>query len=951
MTGASPSAGWATARAGSIAGRAAELGLAALVVGAPLLVGGVPRRAAALAGVVAFGVALAALAERALHGCADGARQALWPMARGHRRLLILGTASLAVATLGLVPLPSGVLAAVSPSTARLLDQVSGAAAPGGAVSAVSPAAWRPLSLAPADSIAALLRLAAVLAVAATVASTGSLGERRLGARAPRTAVRALALVASSATLVAALALLQQATWNGRIGWMFTPADWAGRPPDSMRASGPFVNPDHFAAFAWLGVVAGAALVTQARFATNSFTRRMRDALSLGGAAAVVACGVGVVASGSRTAAAAALGAGAAWAWWAARWRAARRAPRAAPGEDGRRVRARRVAIVGLALASVALVTWSTSRNARSLADRWVTAVRSGSASDAWSARTAVWSGTAAMIEAFPAGVGLGVWPTLHPLFSKPPAHAWSWRHAHSEPLELLAEVGLVGALVFAVSLVAAVCAVLQRRRDEPPHELAELTRQVLVIGLAGTALQACLDFPLRAPACALALAVLVGAGLRRRGDPAPSRVGAGPAVPGARRGALLARSAVAVLASFVAAVGLAGSLADVSSRFAGLRLGPVSASDELEVARASLAAAGGPAALSAERAASLAASFRRAVAASPARAEAHHAVAVTTPEPVEAAHELALAATLAPWSALYQDQLAMLALAHGDDERARAHVTRALRADPDLERHPYLAHGAGAGIGAALADAVEAGLTRAFGEDPDPRLAGSNLARFHEQRGAPAAQGRTLLALSEIDPGERRWLVGAVGAFRRAGDAVHAASAEERLLASAGDDRVGAEIALALEVYVPLGELERAAAIVDAAERRDGPRGALDVARGRIALARRDSAGAVAAFERAVDRMPASAEAALLLASALRAERRSGESLAAYRRALDLGADTPTAWAAIGELHELRREYHRAAEAYRVVLGKLPNDRRIHDALARVERVARGASDAGSAS
>lgn len=937
------------AAASAIAGRVAAIGFAALMVLTPLALGGVPRPAAALAGVVAFAVALAVLAERALAVRGACMRLAAWPLAREHRLLLALVLGALVIAGLALVPLPRGVLAVLAPSTARLLDEVCGVAAPGVTSSCGSPASWHPLSLAPADSIAALVRLLAVLAVMGAVSSSGSFGERGGGARSPRPAALVLTLVALAATITSTLALVQQATWNGRIWWMLTPTDWAGQVPDGARASGPFVNPDHFAAFAWLGAVAGAALVVQARFATNRFTPRMRDVLSVGGAAAVVTCGLGVVASGCRTATAAALAVAVLWLWLARRWRAMDRGTSAAdlargqPAHEARR--ARRWVLQAVVLAALAALAWLGSRNTRTLTDRWVTVFLGGFGGAAFSARTAVWSGTAAMIEAFPMGVGLGAWPVLHSLFVRPPAHGWSWRHAHSEPLELVAEVGLLGGLVFAAALIQAGRAVLRRHRDEPPHELSDRARWVLVVGLAGTALHACVDFPLRAPACALALAALVGAGLRRRGDLTVDRVAVGASAPRERRAARWAWTSAGVVAALVLAAGLASSLAELSPRFSRLRLGPARAEVALGLARAGLSAVGGPAALPVEQAETVAAAFRGALAASPASAEAHHGVAVTTPDALEAARELAIAATLAPWNALYQDQLAMLELARGDDERARYHVARAVRAAPELERHPYLARGGAAGLGTALADAVEAGLTRAFHEGTDPRLAGSSLARFHEQRGAPAAQGEALMALSEVDPGERRWLLGAVRAFRHAGEQARADAAEARLLDAAGGDRVAAEIALALDVYVPLGSLDRATAIVDLAERREGPRGSLELARGRIALARHDGTAAVSAFQRGVERMPGSTEAALLLASALRAEHRSSESLVAYRRALDLGADTPAVWAAIGDLHELRREYRQAVEAYRAVLRDLPDDRRIHDALTRAERRARGES------
>src|SRR6202050_5341962 len=49
---------------------------------------------------------------------------------------------------------------------------------------------------------------------------------------------------------IATIGLIQQATWNGRILWFFVPLDWGAPMLDMVpRASGPFVDPDHFAGF------------------------------------------------------------------------------------------------------------------------------------------------------------------------------------------------------------------------------------------------------------------------------------------------------------------------------------------------------------------------------------------------------------------------------------------------------------------------------------------------------------------------------------------------------------------------------------------------------------------------------------------------------------------------------------------------------------------------------
>jgi len=60
-----------------------------------------------------------------------------------------------------------------------------------------------------------------------------------------------LIAILAAGTLVAVVGLAQWATWNGKILWVMVPYDWGA--PDlgvaARRASGPFVNPDHFAGY------------------------------------------------------------------------------------------------------------------------------------------------------------------------------------------------------------------------------------------------------------------------------------------------------------------------------------------------------------------------------------------------------------------------------------------------------------------------------------------------------------------------------------------------------------------------------------------------------------------------------------------------------------------------------------------------------------------------------
>ena len=67
-------------------------------------------------------------------------------------------------------------------------------------------------------------------------------------------------LILATGFLVAFLGLMNWASWNGKILWFFVPLDWEGpHLAFALRATGPFVNPDHFANY--LAMVLPVALV------------------------------------------------------------------------------------------------------------------------------------------------------------------------------------------------------------------------------------------------------------------------------------------------------------------------------------------------------------------------------------------------------------------------------------------------------------------------------------------------------------------------------------------------------------------------------------------------------------------------------------------------------------------------------------------------------------------
>ena len=89
-------------------------------------------------------------------------------------------------------------------------------------------------------------------------------------------------------------------------------------------------------------------------------------------------------------------------------------------------------------------------------------------------------------------------------------------RYAHSGPLQLLAETGLLGGLLGAAALVVVARALWQRRSSLLPSDC------VLAGGAAACLLRACIDYDLQIAQSASVFAVLIGL-LIARADPAPA--------------------------------------------------------------------------------------------------------------------------------------------------------------------------------------------------------------------------------------------------------------------------------------------------------------------------------------------------------------------------------------------------------------------------------------------
>ena len=124
----------------------------------------------------------------------------------------------------------------------------------------------------------------------------------------------------------------------------------------------------------------------------------------------------------------------------------------------------------------------------------------------------AAWEGSYALFRSSPVvGIGLGGLVDNLPRFLPAPIQE-TFHHSHNEILEVLADGGLVYAVVIGTGLIVYFGSTLPawlKRRDS----LARGLGLGCLAGAAAVLLQSLVEFPLRVPANALYLSVIMGMG------------------------------------------------------------------------------------------------------------------------------------------------------------------------------------------------------------------------------------------------------------------------------------------------------------------------------------------------------------------------------------------------------------------------------------------------------
>jgi tetratricopeptide (TPR) repeat protein/O-antigen ligase len=740
---------------------------------------------------------------------------------------------------------------------------------------------WKPLAIAPAVTFASLIELLACGAIFFIVLAfpAGFPGaEREANARFINSIVTGVIAIA---TALALLAIAERASWNGKILWTFVPNDWGVPQLENVRASGPFVNPDHFADFLAMALpLAVVGSVFPLYSARGRRDRRMECMI------AAFVIGAALVLSLSRAGWIAAIlgitvGLGTSF----------RRAPDRAP-RFLRLHRQRAVPIVvGAIGAGFALLLFVLGPAARSAASARLETVAGISGQFAY--KEIAWRDTIPMILNFPLfGVGLGCWPELFPHFHEPPWLEFFYRQPENDYIQLLAETGLAGA-----TLALSFAAVLAARMRSAARGLSERHWPMaagLGGGVAAVLFHEIFDFSLHTTANAVFFSVILAAFARlvltHRDDAArkPRTVAEPSAMTWIGSGALAAFAAAMIVAAIIQA--------------------PANYPYDIGRPRTFGAA-------------------ERIVAAHPAVASAHLALAALMPEGAPLAQresQLRAAVWLDPNDPLARDLYARSLLLSGDKSKALHEITLSVADSPATDTHFYLASRMIPWLLPEEQKAISSGYRRAIASGYGGAVPA--LATFYGALGRYAEAGRLAeqAARAASDDTERQNdLVEAGRDYAHALDYREAAN-DIRAAIAIDPARTDPYRALIEAVMGPQGDIKGAQELINAAENAGADPVTLEYALADAANQAGDMNAAEQALADAVKADP-SFGPTMRLGGFYMDERKFDQATLAYQRAVNINPDSAEAYFMLAQAEQGDFDYASADRDYAHAVALAP--------------------------
>ncbi len=359
---------------------------------------------------------------------------------------------------------------------------------------------WRSLSLSPPLGIASALKLVAAFGLFAIVALYPVAREASNSDEDPMTRLL-VSVILISGFAVAAIGIVQQVTWNGKVLWFFIPLDWGQVGLSGSRMIGSFINPDHFAAYLAMTVPLFMSRAWTALAGDDGNDREGTAAILCSAALVVLVCAI--LLSESRAIWGATMVSCALFLMLASRI--------GMPAVFRQRPGSARAWAAGLGVGAVALAALAVAligSAGRGLVDTRVGQSVAGGM-DFWH-RVHIWRDTLRMVRDYPLfGVGLGAWPEIFPHYRTAAWPAEFLRNAHNDYVEFAAELGILG--LAAMVAIGWKSAQLIRSRWRHLTSRAQLTMAGLISGMAVEGFHELFDFSLTVPAIGFLFAIYGG--------------------------------------------------------------------------------------------------------------------------------------------------------------------------------------------------------------------------------------------------------------------------------------------------------------------------------------------------------------------------------------------------------------------------------------------------------
>ncbi len=741
---------------------------------------------------------------------------------------------------------------------------------------------WRALSFEPAVTRSGMLKALAYAALFLLIALYPFGAEDDPHAE-ERFCRMIFGLLLAMGAVVAFLGLMNWASWNGKILWFFVPLDWEGpHLAFALRATGPFVNPDHFANY--LALILPLALVG-ALLRIDLVPRASASLVRMASMAVAFMVLCAIVLSLSRGGwISSALSVGALVAMFFLQ--PAHRRAAFARLTDTRTLRLIALGAAGLFVFALMLI----GPSGRNLAD--VRLAETVSTGLSLSERGMLYRRTIAMIHDFPLfGVGMGAWGELFTRYVSPP---WSqffyYRETHNDYLQFAAESGLLALLALGWLFWRLLGRIGAGMRSGDPRKWPLLA--AVMAAVIASALHELVDFNLHVPANAVLLAVLLGLGLRLV-TPASADSDARGWRPVPR--VLLAMVAASALALIFTAFGQKD----------------VSYPNFMPAAKTLRAAAAR-------------------VIAHPADSDGHYIMATLGGGAMSQQaqmRELSTAVWLDPTDPYKRDSYASMLARHGQLPEALAEVTRSVYDSPTPSTHFYLSPE----LVRWLAPVTQAAVEKGFKQAEEAGFPGAfhGIGDFYSSLNLPLKEAALYAhaATETADPTERmRFLIDAGKAYAAAGYMLSA----EGFLRAAMDQVPGDPdpyLALVRSVYGPDRDMQSARTALDEAAKAGNDPYDLDLAMAEAADEAHDTEAQENALKDAASERPQGSEVLLALGEFYLKQSNYDRAALVLQQAAD-AEPSARAWFDIGQAQEGAFNYYEAEKAYAQAVTFDPNNR-----------------------